>query len=123
MHDFRTENIPIVKLAELENLENQQCIVIGTLYKHQQGKPSILRELSEEHQLRVSCNKSDYCSEEDQPFLEDEMLRIKLVGEQVDIKQIITGIVCAVLGNENSDGTFMVILILYDKNLVIILLI
>ncbi|XP_017758195.1 PREDICTED: DNA polymerase delta small subunit-like [Eufriesea mexicana] len=102
------KNIPIVKLAELENLENEQCIVIGTLYKHQQGKPSILRELSEEHQLHVSCNKSDYCSQEDQPFLEDEMLRIKLVGEQVDLKQIITGIVCAVLGNENSDGTFMV---------------
>ncbi|KAF3419928.1 hypothetical protein E2986_00566 [Frieseomelitta varia] len=102
------ENIPIVKLADLEKLENQQCIIIGTLYKHQQWKPSILRELSEEHQLSASCSKPNYCSEKDQPFLEDEMLRIKLVGEQVDIKQIITGVVCAVLGNENSDGTFLV---------------
>lgn len=37
------------------------------------------------------------------------MLRIKLVGNQVNLKQIVTGVVCAVLGNENSDGTFMVI--------------
>ncbi|XP_003396970.2 DNA polymerase delta subunit 2 [Bombus terrestris] len=101
-------NVPIVKLADLENLENQQCIIIGTLYKHQQWKPSILRELSEEHQFNVSCSKPNYCSEKDQPFLEDEMLRIKLVGEQVDLKQIVTGVVCAVLGNENSDGAFTV---------------
>ncbi|XP_061933274.1 DNA polymerase delta subunit 2 [Apis cerana] len=102
------ENIPIVKLADLENLEGEQCILIGTLYKHQQWKPSILRELSEDHQLNLSCSKSDYCSEKDQSFLEDEMLRIKLVGNQVNLKQIVTGVVCAVLGNENSDGTFMV---------------
>lgn len=104
-----TENIPIVKLADLENLEGEECILIGTLYKHQQWKPSILRELSEDHQLNLSCSKSDYCSEKDQSFLEDEMLRIKLVGNQVNLKQIVTGVVCAVLGNENSDGTFMVI--------------
>lgn len=104
-----TENVPIIKLADLENLEGQQCILIGTLYKHQQWKPSILRELSEDHQLSLSCSKSDYCSEKDQSFLEDEMLRIKLVGDQVNLKQIVTGVVCAVLGNENNDGTFMVI--------------
>ncbi|CAK9833422.1 DNA polymerase delta subunit 2 [Anthophora retusa] len=101
-------NVPIVKLADLENLEGQQCVIIGTLYKHQQWKPSILRELNEDHQLSAPCAKSDYCSEKDQPFLEDEMLRIKLIGEQVDLKNIVTGIVCAVLGNENSAGTFMV---------------
>nr|XP_012138164.1 PREDICTED: DNA polymerase delta small subunit-like [Megachile rotundata] len=101
-------NIPIVKLAELENLEGRECVIIGTLYKHQQWKPSILRELSEDHQLSLPSSKSDYCSEKDQPFLEDEMLRIKLVGEEVDLKQIVTGVVCAVLGKENNDGTFMV---------------
>ncbi|XP_043261760.1 DNA polymerase delta subunit 2-like [Colletes gigas] len=101
-------SVPIVKLADLEKFEGQECILIGTLYKHQQWKPSILRELSEEHQLTAPCSRSDYCSEKDQPFLEDEMLRIKLVGEQVDIKNIVTGVVCAIVGNENNDGTFMV---------------
>ncbi|XP_031826588.2 DNA polymerase delta subunit 2 [Nomia melanderi] len=101
-------NIPIVKLADLEKLEGQECIIIGTLYKHQQWKPSILRELSEDHQLSIPCYRSDYCSEKDLPFLEDEMLRIKLVGENVNLKDIVTGVVCAIQGNENSDGTFKV---------------
>ncbi|XP_076663881.1 DNA polymerase delta subunit 2 [Andrena cerasifolii] len=102
------KNKPLVKLADLETVDGEQCVLIGTLYKHQQGKPSILRELSEDHQLTLPCPKSDYCSEKDLPFLEDEMLRIKLIGEQVDLKNIVTGVVCAILGNENSDGTFMV---------------
>lgn len=101
---------PVVKLAELESQNNQQCVLIGTLYKHQQWKPSILRELSEEHQLTLPCSKPDYCSDKDLPFLEDEMLRIKLMGEQVQLKNIVTGVVCAILGNENSDGTFMVMI-------------
>lgn len=39
------------------------------------------------------------------------MLRIKLIGEQVNLKYIVTGVVCAILGNENDDGTFKVIAI------------
>lgn len=78
------------------------------MYKHQQWKPSILQELSEEHQLSLPASRSDYCSEKDQVFLEDEMLRIKLVGTLVDLESIVTGIVCAVLGSEEKDGTFLV---------------
>ncbi|KAG7189613.1 hypothetical protein KM043_017296 [Ampulex compressa] len=100
--------VQILKLADLENFEDEQCVIIGTLYKHQQWKPSILRELSEDHQMSVPPSRTDYCSEKDQPFLEDEMLRIKLVGEQVDLKYIVTGVVCAILGYEKTDGTFMV---------------
>ncbi|XP_076279134.1 DNA polymerase delta subunit 2 [Lasioglossum baleicum] len=100
--------IPVVKLADLENLDGQECVIIGTLYKHQQWKPSILRELSEDHQLSVPCARLNYCSEKDVPYLEDEMLRIKLVGEKVHLKDIVTGVVCAVRGNENNDGTFTV---------------
>lgn len=36
------------------------------------------------------------------------MLRIKLVGTLVDLESIVTGIVCAVLGSEEKDGTFLV---------------
>lgn len=100
--------IPVVKLADLENLDGQECVIIGTLYKHQQWKPSILRELSEDHQLSAPCARSNYCSEKDVPYLEDEMLRIKLVGEKVHLEDIVTGVVCAVRGNENNDGTFTV---------------
>ncbi|XP_076658903.1 DNA polymerase delta subunit 2 [Halictus rubicundus] len=100
--------IPIMKLADLESLDGQECVIIGTLYKHQQWKPSILREFSDEYQLSAPCARLNYCSEKDVPYLEDEMLRIKLEGEHVHLKDIVTGVVCAVWGNENSNGAFTV---------------
>ncbi|KAL2742450.1 DNA polymerase delta subunit 2-like isoform X1 [Vespula maculifrons] len=101
-------DVRLLKLADLEDFEGETCVIIGTLYKHQQWKPSILQELSEEHQLSLPASRSDYCSEKDQVFLEDEMLRIKLVGKLVDLESIVTGVVCAVLGSEEKDGTFQV---------------
>jgi len=83
-------------------------VIIGTLYKHQKCKPSILHELSEDHQLTLSEPKSNYCSEKDQLFLEDEMLRIKLVIEDADLKNYVTGVVCAILGHKNKNGSFEV---------------
>ncbi|XP_015592070.1 DNA polymerase delta small subunit [Cephus cinctus] len=101
-------SIRIVKLAELEEVENERCVIIGTQFKHQQWKPSILKELGDDHDLIPTVPRNDYCSEKDVPFLEDEMLRVKLVGDKVNIKDIVTGIVCAVLGHEKADGTFEV---------------
>lgn len=98
----------ILKLAELEDYEEQECVIIGTLYKHQKWKPSILQELSEDHQLTLPEPKLNYCSEEDQLFLEDEMLRIKLIVNNADLKNYITGVVCAILGYKQKDGTFAV---------------
>lgn len=100
--------IQILKLAELEDFEGQECVIIGTLYKHQKWKPSILHELSEDHQLTLPEPKSNYCSEKDQLFLEDEMLRIKLVVEDAELKNYVTGVVCAVLGYKEKDGTFII---------------
>lgn len=100
--------IQILKLAELEDFEGQECVIIGTLYKHQKCKPSILHELSEDHQLTLPEPRSNYCSEKDQLFLEDEMLRIRLVVEDADLKNYITGVVCAILGHKEKDGSFMV---------------
>lgn len=101
-------DVQILKLTELEDFDGQTCVIIGTLYKHQQWKPSILRELSDDHQLTIPPPRPNYCSENDQAFLEDEMLRIKLSGELVDPQSIVTGIVCAILGNEEKDSSFHV---------------
>lgn len=96
-------------MSELEENEASKCILIGTIYKHQQWKPSILRELSDDHQLAPPESRDNYCSDEDVLYLEDEMLRIKLVGNVVDINEIVNGVVCAVLGHEDKDtGVFEV---------------
>ncbi|KAL0099709.1 hypothetical protein PUN28_019840 [Cardiocondyla obscurior] len=98
--------VQILKLAELEDFEEQECVIIGTLYKHQKCKPSILLELSDDHQLTLPEPRSNYCSEKDQLFLEDEMLRIKLVVEDAALNNYVTGVVCAILGYKNKSGSF-----------------
>lgn len=81
---------------------NEDCpekiIVIGTLFKHQELKPSILREISEDHQLTPLPPRTNYADDEDILILEDELQRIRLVGK-IDIQKMVTGVVVAVLGN------------------------
>nr|XP_012137743.1 PREDICTED: DNA polymerase delta small subunit-like isoform X2 [Megachile rotundata] len=100
----------VVTISEVsERTENNDSIVIGTLYKHQELKPSILRELSEELQLATQPARSNYASFKDVLYLEDESLRIKLVGNHMNIQDAVTGVVCAVLGHELENGSFLVI--------------
>lgn len=101
------DDVKIVSLAELENYDNEKCIIIGTLFKHQIWKPSILRELSEET-TDLQENHENYCSDKDTAYLEDEMLRIKIIGDNVDLTKIVTGVVCGLIGKKLDDGTFKV---------------
>lgn len=82
-------------------------ILVGVLYKDQKLKPSLLRDLSKELQLECQPTKN-YASTDDKLFLEDETLRIRLVGNHMDIQEIVTGLICAVLGHELENGTFWV---------------
>ncbi|KAK6645537.1 hypothetical protein RUM43_001814 [Polyplax serrata] len=101
------KNIPIRKLTDLTEENDEKCIVIGTLFKHQELKPSILKEISEEQQVTPQPVISNFMSENDELVLEDEMQRIKLEGN-INVKKMITGIVVALLGFETSDGKFVV---------------
>lgn len=60
-------------------------------------KPSILRELAEENQLAPLPPPQDYNDASDDIILEDEIQRIKLVGN-VNVGELVSGIIVAVLG-------------------------
>ncbi|EDW57093.1 DNA polymerase delta subunit 2 [Drosophila virilis] len=102
------KEVPIMKLCELRGEQNVQCIIIGTVYKHQAHKPSILRDISEENQLAPQPQRQNYSEPEDKVMLEDELQRVRLQGEHLEARNLATGIVCAVKGGTDNDGYFNV---------------
>jgi len=51
--------------------------------------------------------RTRFFDDSDQLILEDELQRIRLVGN-LDVHLVVTGVVCAVLGHEDGDGKFLV---------------
>ncbi|XP_073844260.1 DNA polymerase delta subunit 2 [Musca autumnalis] len=106
------KTVPIKKLCDLREENEEECILIGTIYKHQEHKPSILKEISEENQLAPQPARHHYSDPEDKVILEDELQRVRLHGK-VRCEEMATGVVCAVMGLIEEDGRFDVQEILF----------
>ncbi|KAL4703295.1 hypothetical protein ACJJTC_015427 [Scirpophaga incertulas] len=96
----------VLKLCDLR--DRNTCIIIGTLFKLQQLKPSILKELSDQLEIIPQPARNHFVHDEDSIVLEDELQRIKLSGDSVKVHHVVTGVVCALLGSEDEDGVFSV---------------
>ncbi|GAU93304.1 hypothetical protein RvY_05268 [Ramazzottius varieornatus] len=98
-------NLPLKKLSDLE--PNELGILVGTLYKEMEMKPSILKEISEDTEVPVQPILPRYTQDNDTLLLEEESQRIVLVGN-IDMHQLVTGITIALLGYEDDEGKFQV---------------
>lgn len=94
-------NFPVKKISELSEDCSEKCIIIGTFFKDQVLKPSILKEISEDNQLVPLPPRSNYNDETDVLILEDELQRIKLEGK-INVAETVTGVIAAVLGKFNK---------------------
>ncbi|XP_059483602.1 DNA polymerase delta subunit 2 [Neocloeon triangulifer] len=103
------QDVPIIELYQLQdgNEDPKKCIIVGTLYKNQSLKPNILKEVSEEHQLEATSTLTFFADDSDSLVLEDELQRIALCGN-INVQQLVTGIVIAVLGTDDRQGNFTV---------------
>ncbi|ALC44809.1 CG12018 [Drosophila busckii] len=110
------KQVPIMKLCELRGEQNVQCIIIGTIFKHQAHRPSILRDISEENQLAPQPQRQNYSEPGDKIILEDELQRVRLQGELMAASKMATGVVCAVKGGTDIDGFLTVEDVLYYES-------
>lgn len=89
------------KISELREDSRNDCILIGSLFKNMMLKPSILKEIAAENLLAPLPPPQDYNDLSDEIILEDDIQRIKLVGN-INIGEMVSGIVCGALGELNS---------------------
>lgn len=99
---------PLVKLRDISESHYDSCIVIGTIFKDQKLKPSVLKQLAEAEQLvpQPVVRGKFLTDESDRLFLEDEGQRYQLDG--LDASKLVTGVTIAVLGEEAGLGKFKV---------------
>jgi len=114
------ENILVKNLVDLkeddDGLREEDILIVGTVFKQQERKPSILAELSEDGGLEMQPVHTVYTSETDSLVLEDESMRVKLEGGDVlKAGDLVNGVVVGIWGREVTGGKFSVAEVIFAK--------
>ncbi len=110
----KDRGLDLVDLSELPNLEEgKEVVVVGTLFKNQSLKPSILKELAEDQGVppQPVSGAVRYTSEVDELILEGSQQRIRLrcgEGQALQVGRLVTGVVAAFRGTVKESGKFFV---------------
>eukprot|EP01132_Coremiostelium_polycephalum_P005331 gene5331-6649_t len=93
-----------------------ESIIIGTIYKEMELKPSILKQYAQSRDLQLPQTPAlmdSYVGEKDSLVFEDETGRVKLVGKTFDVNSLLTGLNVAIFGKGLPNAEFEVKEIIY----------
>lgn len=79
------DEYPVLKLHKLSESDCEKCVVIGTLFKDQKLKPSLLKEISESNNLLPPPVLTHFTDDSDVLYIEDELQRYQLIGKKKKI--------------------------------------
>merc|ERR1719495_1444948 len=79
------KDIPVLKLCDLreefDKAREEDILIVGTVFKQQENKPSVLKEFSEDKIDTPEEERDSYVAETDTLVLEDESMRVKMIGK------------------------------------------
>ncbi|GAB0092826.1 DNA polymerase delta subunit 2 [Sergentomyia squamirostris] len=105
---------PIRKIQDLSEDNPEKCVVIGTVFKQQVLKPSVLKELNGQWNIMPQPIAPSFTDDSDYVMLEDELQRVRLFGNIVP-HDLVTGVMCAALGHILEQGRFNVDEIIFHE--------
>merc|ERR1719383_506366 len=100
--------VPFRKILHVK--EDEECVVIGTVFKNVKLRPNLIETYTKDRRLREAVEDVRFASREDTLILEDEGARMALGCARagaLPARALSTGVVCAVRGRDR-DGTFLV---------------
>jgi len=121
-NDIQVKNLSDLREDEDEVSASQQqedLLIVGTVFKQQERKPSILKELSEpseDGELELEPAHTKYTADTDSLVLEDETMRVKMEDPLGKMKpgDLVNGVVAGVWGREAQGGKFAVKEVFYS---------
>ncbi|KAF9448368.1 hypothetical protein P691DRAFT_618311, partial [Macrolepiota fuliginosa MF-IS2] len=93
----------------LEVKKAQLCYIIGTVYMEMPMKPNVMEDVARDHSIPPPPPPAKFYSDNDCIMLEDESGRIRLVGDVLKGKNLVTGVIISALGAETPEGDFEVV--------------
>ena len=99
------------KIIDSESAQGEDCILIGTLYKEMELKPSVLDEFKDFANISTVVKPiHNYQSDSDFLLLEDDSGRVRLRGLESAVSKLVTGISLTLRGRIDDTGIFQVLL-------------
>jgi len=106
------QDFKVFKVSELNDEgaaeRRENILVVGTVFKQEENIPSILKEYAEKSEDQVTLpegHKEKFTSENDHLILEDDTMRVQLIGN-VKPEYFVNGVIIGVWGKEARGGKF-----------------